>query len=553
MMLKINGESLQIKDVVAVAEGMRVGLDRSALPKIERCRAAVDQLIADGVVAYGITTGFGRLRDKIIPGDKLKQLQLNLVRSHATGMGPELDEKTVRAMLLVRANTLALGHSGIRPIVIETLLEMLNHGIHPCVPCQGSVGASGDLAPLAHLAIALIGEGEVNMAGQRLPSGEALSRAKIAPIQLQAKEGLALLNGTTLMSGLGALLVDRASNLLFVADVAGCMSLEALHGTDRAYDARVHAARPHPGQVACAASLRRLIAGSQFLRHRTSSNVQDPYTLRCVPQVHGAVRDVVDSARRTIDIELNSADDNPLIFVEEDAAGNETVDVISAGNFHGEPLALAMDSAKIAITDLGNMSERRVARLVDADSNGGVLPMFLTNDSGLESGMMQPHITAAALASENKVLAHPASADTIPTSGNYEDHVSMGTIATRQLAQILDHVESIVAIELLCAAQGIDFRRQRMGNGNGNGNGDAQLGAGTGLAFNLIRSKVPFVKTDVYLRPLMEEVRQLIATGAIRDAVESGWSRSIEETGDPSISTDEWVAPTSEDIPAVVK
>ena len=516
-MLEISGRDLQIDDVVAVADGMSVRLDPAALPAIKRSRAAVDQLVADGTMAYGITTGFGRFKDKIIPPDQVKQLQLNLVRSHAAGMGTELDEKTVRAMLLVRANTLALGYSGVRPIIIQTLIDMLNHGIHPCIPCQGSLGASGDLAPLAHLTMALIGEGEVMMNGERLPSALALSRVAIEPIELQAKEGLALLNGTSLMVGLGARLVHRAMNLLVTADVAACMSLEALNGTDRAYDARVHAVRPHPRQIECAAFLRKLIAGSQLLRPRSDPNVQDPYTLRCVPQVHGAVRDSIAYAKWVIDIELNSANDNPLIFVDDD--GN--VDVVSAGNFHGEPIALAMDYAKVAITDLGNMSERRIARLVDADSNGGVLPMFLTGDGGLESGMMIAQYTAASLATENKVLAHPASADSIPSSANIEDHVSMGATATRQFGQILDHVESIVAIELMAAAQGIDFRRQSMNTAGVIKNREAQLGAGTTIAYDLIRTKVPFLTTDVYLAPLMEAVRQLVSAGTIAEGTKT--------------------------------
>jgi len=513
MTLQITGQNLQIKDVVQVVNGTTVALDPTALPAIQRSRSAVERLVAEGKVAYGITTGFGRFKDKIIPSDQVKQLQLNLVRSHAAGMGQLLDERTVRAMLLVRANTLALGYSGVRPLVIQTLLDMLNHGIHPCIPCQGSLGASGDLAPLAHLTLALIGEGEVTMHGSVMPSEVALRRANIAPIELQAKEGLALLNGTSLMVGLGAQLVHRAINLLFTADVAACMSLEALHGTARAYDARVHAARPHPRQIECAALLRELVAGSQLLRTASDSNVQDPYTLRCVPQVHGAVRDAVAYAKWVIDIELNSANDNPLIFVDDD--GN--IDVVSAGNFHGEPIAIAMDYVKTALTDLGNMSERRIARLVDADSNGGVLPMFLTQEGGLESGMMIAQYTAAALATENKVLAHPASADSIPSSANTEDHVSMGATATRQFEQILTHVESIVAIELLAAAQGVDFRRKEMGN--------AVMGQGTAAAHALIRTKVPFLESDVHLAPLMENVRLLVADGAIKEVVETALSQ----------------------------
>lgn len=508
--LIISGSELKVDDVVAVANGRFVELDPHALPKIKQSRAAVEELVANGDVVYGITTGFGRFKDKIISPAQVKQLQVNLVRSHAVGVGPDLPQEVVRAMLLVRANTLALGHSGVRPQVIQLLLDMLNRGVHPRIPAQGSLGASGDLAPLAHLALVLIGEGEAFVEGQLVNGRTALEAANLQPLQLEAKEGLALLNGTTLMVGMGALQVRRAINLALTADVAACLTLEALHGTDRAYDARVHAARPHPRQIECAQFLRDNIAGSELLRGYDPLNVQDPYTLRCVPQVHGAARDSIAYAQWVIDIELNAANDNPLIFVDE-ATGQ--TDVISAGNFHGEPIALAMDYMKLAITEIGNMSERRMARLVDADSNGGILPMFLTRDGGLESGMMMAQYTAAALASENKVLAHPASADTIPSSANVEDHVSMGATAVRQVAQILDHVETIVAIELLGAAQGVDFRREVMGQ-------EKELGKGTAVAYNLIRAQIPFLNDDTTLSPLIETARQLVANGTIKEAVE---------------------------------
>ncbi|MCA9973243.1 MAG: histidine ammonia-lyase [Anaerolineales bacterium] len=509
--LTISGSQLQVDDVVAVARGRQVRLDPAALPKIERARAAVARFVAEGRVVYGITTGFGRFKDKVISADEVAQLQVNLVRSHAVGVGPDLPEAVVRAMLLVRANTLALGHSGVRPLVIERLLDLLNHGVHPRIPAQGSLGASGDLAPLAHLALVLIGEGEATVNGQRLDGRSALAHAGLAPIRLQAKEGLALLNGTTFMVGYGALLVRRAINLALTADTAAALSLEALHGTDRAFDARVHAVRPHPRQIDAAAYLRRNLAGSRFLRPRDSLNVQDPYTLRCVPQVHGAVRDAIAYAKWVVDIELNAVNDNPIIFVDDDTG---EADVISAGNFHGEPVAIAMDYMALALTELGNMSERRCARLVDADSNGGVLPMFLTANGGLESGFMMAQYTAAALASENKVLAHPASADSIPSSANVEDHVSMGATAVRQVAQILEHVETIVAIELLLAAQAVDFRRQTLG-------ADAPLGAGTAVAYHLIRQRVPFTTADTPLAPLIEQVRQLVADGIIKEQVET--------------------------------
>ena len=510
--LKINGADLTIDDVVAVADGRKVELDEAVLPAIERSRRAVEQLVAEGRIAYGITTGFGHFKDRIISPDQTKQLQLNLVRSHAVGVGPDMPERVVRAMLLVRANTLALGYSGVRPVVVRRLLEMLNRGVHPRIPAQGSLGASGDLAPLAHLVLVLIGEGEAFYEGRLLPGDEAMRAAGLEPISLEAKEGLALVNGTTQMVGHGALLVRRAINLILTADAAACLSLEALCGTDRAYDARVHAVRPHPRQIDDAAFLRQLLSGSQLLRPASSHNVQDPYTLRCVPQVHGAVRDAIAYAKWVIDIELNSVNDNPIIFVDDDSGA---VDVISAGNFHGEPVALAMDYAALALTDLGNMSERRSARLVDAESNGGVLPMFLTERGGLESGFMMAHYTAAALASENKVLAHPASADTIPPSANTEDHVSMGATAVRQMDQILGHVETIVAIELLCAAQGLDLRRRAMEQQG------LRQGQGTAVAYGLIREQVPFIEQDTILAPHIEAVRRLVAEGVIKEAIEA--------------------------------
>jgi histidine ammonia-lyase len=510
--LLISGQNLKVDDVVSVANGREVHLDPNVVPKVERSRAAVEDLVNRGVVAYGITTGFGRFKDKIIDADETRQLQQNLVRSHAVGVGPILPETTVRAMLLARANTLALGYSGVRPAIIQLLIHMLNRGVHPRIPSQGSLGASGDLAPSAHMALVVIGEGEAFYQGDLLPGGEALEKAGLHPLQLRAKEGLALLNGTTQMVATGALLVRRAINLALTADTAACLTLEALNGTDRAYDARVHAVRPHPRQIDCAAFLRKLLTGSQFLRGSDSLNVQDPYTLRCVPQVHGAVRDSIAYARWVVDIELNAVNDNPIIFVDEETG---EADVISAGNFHGEPVAIAMDYLALALTELGNMSERRTSRLVDADSNGGVLPMFLTAQGGLESGFMMIQYTAAALASENKVLAHPASADTISSSANVEDHVSMGATAARQAEQILVHTETIVAIELLAAAQGIDFRRRMMGNLS------AELGKGTAAAYNLIRDKIPFLEDDVYLSPLIEEVRQLVANGTIKEAVET--------------------------------
>ena len=493
-----------------MAHGRPVELDPHTLPAIRRSREAVATLVASQTVAYGITTGFGRFQDRVISADEAEQLQVNLVRSHAAGVGEDLEETTVRAMLLVRANTLAKGYSGVREEVIEHLIAMLNAGIHPRIPSQGSLGASGDLAPLAHLALCTIGEGLADYKGTRMDAAEALHRAGLQPLRLQAKEGLALLNGTTLMVGLGALSTDRAIRLTKCADIAACMSLEGLHGTARAYDDRVHQLRPHPRQIDCAAYLRRMLDGSELVRENDPTNIQDPYTLRCVPQVHGAVRDSVAYAKWVIDIEMNSVNDNPIIFANED--GGET-EVISAGNFHGEPIAMAMDYLKLAITDLGNMSERRIARLIDADSNRGVLPMFLTDNGGLESGFMIAQYSAASLATENKVLAHPASADSIPSSANTEDHVSMGATATRQAQKILDHTETIVAIEILTAAQAMDFRMRTMET--------QKAGKGTRAAYDLVRSVVPFLEHDDILSTHIEAVRQLVAGGHFCSTVEA--------------------------------
>jgi histidine ammonia-lyase len=505
----IDGSALTVDQVVAVARGASVQLAPSAIPGIQRARQAVEDFVASGEIVYGITTGFGAFKDHIISPDQVKALQRNIVMSHAVGVGPLLPTDVVRAMILVRANTLAKGHSGVRLETLEALLSLLNRGVHPLIPAQGSLGASGDLAPLAHMALVLIGEGEAEFEGEHLPGGEALRRAGLSPIELEAKEGLALTNGTALMTALAALTTRESENLSAVADIAGCLSLEALHGTPRAFDARIHAARPHPRQIECAAYLRRLIEGSEFTRPNDPLNVQDAYTLRCIPQVHGAVRDAILYARWMTEIELNSATDNPLIFFDEDGHA----EVISGGNFHGEPIAIAMDYLAIAITELGNISERRLTRLTDEASNRETLPAFLIKHGGLNSGFMLTQYTAAALASENKVLAHPASVDTIPTSANQEDHVSMGPIAARQVREIVGNVATILAIELFAAAQGIDFRRERLG-------GNPRLGRGTAVAYTLIRERVPFLEHDAVMYPHIQAVRELVVSGELVAAVE---------------------------------
>jgi len=510
--LEIDGENLSIEQVLAVAFGQtRVVLSSEAAQSVERSARAVRLLLERGEIAYGITTGFGAFKDRIISPEQVELLQRNILLSHAVGTGDPFDIPTTRAIMLIRANTLARGYSGIRRETLELLLEMLNRGVHPIIPQKGSLGASGDLAPLAHMSLVLIGEGEAEYQGQILPGSEALRNAGLTPVRLAAKEGLALTNGTSVMCALGVLAVHRAERLSRAGDAAGCLSLEALHGTPEAFDERIHQLRPHPRQMNCAAYLRQLLEGSHFVRGKDPTNVQDAYTLRCIPQVHGAVRDAIAYARWVMEIELNAVTDNPLIFIDPNTS---EIEVLSGGNFHGEPLAIAMDYLGIALTELGNISERRTMRLTDEASNTNVLPAFLTRQGGLNSGFMIVQYTAAALATENKVLSHPASVDTIPTSANVEDHVSMGCTAALKTHQILTNVEHILAIELLAAAQGVDFRRETIGI-------NARLGRGTQPAYNLIRERVPFVERDTLLYGYINTVEALITSGALDTAIES--------------------------------
>lgn len=511
--IQLDGSSLTIDQVIRVAyERLPLDLTPAAVKKVERAARAVQELLARGEIAYGITTGFGAFKDRIISPNQVETLQRNIIFSHAVGVGDLFDIPTTRAIMLIRANTLAHGHSGIRVGTLQLLLEMLNRGVHPCIPEKGSLGASGDLAPLAHMSLVMIGEGEAEYRGEILPGREALRRAGLEPVTLAAKEGLALTNGTSVMCALGTLAVYRAERLSRTADVAGCLSLEALHGTTLAFDERIHAVRPHPRQVECAAYLRSLLAGSEFTRKHDPTNVQDAYTLRCMPQVHGAVRDAIAYARWVIEIELNAVTDNPLIFIDDEA--NE-ITVLSGGNFHGEPLAIAMDYLAIAITELGNISERRIMRLTDEASNANILPAFLTQNGGLNSGFMITQYTAAALATENKILAHPASVDTIPTSANVEDHVSMGVTAALKVRHVLDNVEHILAIELLAAAQGVDFRRKTHG-------AQASLGAGTAPVYKLVRTQAPFIKVDTIMYPYINAVKALIVSGQVDQVVAKG-------------------------------
>lgn len=456
--IQINGNDLSFDDLRQVVYERRpVALAPDAQKKVVAAREVVEKLLRENRVAYAINTGVGKLSDVHIEPAQNRQLQVNLIRSHSVGVGEPLSPEETRAMMLLRANSLAKGFSGVRPVVIELICAMLNKGVHPVVPSQGSVGASGDLAPLAHLALAMMGEGEVWAGNGHGPAAEALKAAGITPLAPQAKEAISLINGTQAMLAVGTLSLLAAETLAETADVLGAMTLDALQGTDVAFDARIHAARPHAGQMKVAANLRRLIAGSEIREsHKDCGRVQDAYSMRCIPQVHGAVRDTLEFCRRTFEIEMNSAVDNPLVFVTGHAEG----DIISGGNFHGEPLAFALDYIAIVLSALAGISERRIERLVNPALNEG-LPPFLAPDAGINSGFMMPQVTAAALASENKVYAHPASVDSITTSGNKEDFVSMGMTAAIKLKRVVANTTNVFAIEACAVAQALDFLAPR--------------------------------------------------------------------------------------------
>ncbi|MHA1653039.1 MAG: histidine ammonia-lyase [Candidatus Thorarchaeota archaeon] len=502
MTVTIDGESLTIEDVVRVARhGEDVTLTDDARMKIEKSRQVIEAAIREGRTVYGVNTGFGDLANVSIAASDVADLQVNLIRSHSVGVGEPFPEEVVRGMMLLRANALAKGFSGVRLEVVETLLRMLNRGVVPVVPQQGSVGSSGDLAPLAHMVLVMIGEGEAFLEGKRMDGAEAMRRADIPLVVLQAKEGVALINGTQPMTAVGVLAIHDALRLVSDATVAGAMSLEALRGTRAAYDARIHAVRPHEGQVDAARALLSILADSEINRsHADCGKVQDAYSLRCFPQVLGASIDAIRYVSSVLEVEINAATDNPLVFPDDGT-------VVSGGNFHGQPVALAMDFLSIALSEIANIAERRINRLVDPKLSG--LPPFLTRNSGLQSGMMIAQYTAASLVSENKVLAHPASVDSIPTSAEQEDHVSMGTIAARKARQILENVKNVVAIEYLCAAQGLDLL--------------APLRPSEALerAHALIRTMVPELTDDRPLYSDIVKIRQLMDCGEIVSAVES--------------------------------
>ncbi len=485
----IDGRSLGLDDVEAVAAGARVELEAGARQRVAGARRVVDHILSSGEVVYGVNTGFGKLAEVRIPPDQLTRLQLNLLRSHACGVGEPFPEPVVRAMLLLRANVLATGHAGCRVELVERVVDLLNAGVHPVVPCRGSVGASGDLAPLAHLALPVVGEGEAFFRGERMAGGEALDRAGFEPFALEAKEGLALINGTQTSAAVAGLALGEAGRLLDAADVVCSLTLEAVAATDAAFDPAVHAARPHPGQGVCAANLARLMTGSAIREsHRDCGRVQDAYSLRCSPQVHGAARDAFEHVRRVAEIEFNSATDNPMVFAD----GR----LVSGGNFHGAPLAVAFDYLAAALTDLASISERRQARLVDAALSG--LPAFLSPEPGLNSGFMMVQVAAAALVSECKTLAHPASVDSIPTSAGQEDHVSMSTWSARKLASIVDLLRQVLGMEYLTAAQGVEFQRP--------------LTSSVKLeeAIARLREQVPRLEEDRFLAPDIRQATELV-------------------------------------------
>lgn len=513
---RLGDDLLSLEALAEVARELRsVTIGDAAMTNMIAARRVVDAVVAKGdagPAVYGVNTGFGALAETRISAGQVAQLQQNLVRSHAAGVGDPLPRDAVRAMMLLRAAVLATGRSGARPLCCERLCELLNAGVHPVIPARGSVGASGDLAPLAHLALGMIGEGFAEFSGETMPAAEALRRTGIAPLVLQAKEGLTLLNGTQHMTAVGSLAILDAERTAELADIAGALSLEALKGTARAFDARVVAARPHPGQIAVARFLRTLLDGSQLAEsHKDCGKVQDPYSLRCMPQVHGASRDVLAFARTVLEREAASSTDNPLVFVDsahDPAADPDRSEMISGGNFHGQPIALALDAAAIAVAELASISERRIEQLVNPHLSSG-LPPFLAPDCGLNSGFMIAQVTAAALVSENKVLAHPASVDSIPSSAGKEDHVSMGATAALKLATIEDHVRTVLAIELLCAAQGIDLRRPLTTT--------KPLEA----VHAAIRARVPAMMVDRPLAPDIAAVRALIDSGSLIAAAQA--------------------------------
>jgi histidine ammonia-lyase len=497
----LDGEKLTLEQVQEVSEGKaRIRIHPSVRGKVRSARGFVEKALRQGEKIYGVTTGFGLLCDQLISLPQIEELQRNLIRSHSVGVGPFFDEATTRGIMVLRANVIAKGYSGVRMEILRRLAEMINKGVHPLIPEQGSVGASGDLAPLAHLSSVLMGEGEAIYRGKKMPGKKAMEKAGIPLVTLKAKEGLSLINGTQVMTAVGLLALLRAERLCKVADIVGACTLDALKGTFSAFDPDIQRVRPFPGQLAVARNFQKLgkydpIAES----HKSCPKVQDAYSIRCMPQVHGAVRDALGYVRRTLEVEVNSATDNPLIFAERGK-------ILNCGNFHGEPVAFALDLLGIAMAELGSISERRIEKLINPSLSG--LPPFLTKKGGLHSGLMMVQVSAASLVSENKVLAHPASVDSIPTSADKEDHVSMGTIAARKARDIVRNVEQVLAMELLCATQGLEFLLP------------LRPGRGIHEAYKVVREKVPPIQGDRRFSEDIQRIHSLIESGELLRSVE---------------------------------
>ncbi len=495
----IDGNKLTLQDVVNVArKNYKVRLSEEAVERVKKSRAYVDNLVDEGKVVYGITTGFGKFSDVVISKDEAKGLQRNLIISHACGVGKHFCKDIVRAIMLLRANALAKGFSGIRLETLNTLIDMINKGVHPAIPEKGSLGASGDLAPLSHMVLVLIGEGEAYYDGQLMTGKEVMEKSDIRPVELTSKEGLALINGTQVLTAVGALTTYDAMNLAKLADISASLTMEALNGITDAYDSRVHEVRPYAGQINTAKNFLNILKGSERTTRQGEIRVQDAYSLRCLPQIHGASKDAIQYVLDKVNIEINAVTDNPLIFADDKNA-------ISGGNFHGQPMALAFDFLGMAIAELANVSERRIERLVNPQLSG--LPAFLTEKGGLHSGFMIAQYAAAALVSENKVLAHPASVDSIPSSANQEDHVSMGTIAARTAREIYHNASGVIAIELMAAAQAIDFETA-----------DKKLGKGTKVAYDKIREVIDMLHED---RVMYKDINKSIALTEDNSIVEA--------------------------------
>ncbi len=487
----IDGSNLTVENSISIIRhGLKLKLHPSAAKKIKKSRDLVDSWIAKDEIIYGITTGFGEFKNVKIPAASLKKLQSNLIKSHSAGVGNNIPDEIARLMILFRINSIAKGYSGVRLELIETFIEFFNSGIIPLIPSQGSVGSSGDLAPLSHLALTLIGEGLCKLNGKTMSSKSAMVKCGIKPVELSAKEGLAMINGTQMMTAYLTSSVYDAIMLSKLADVSGALSLDAMKGSVKAFDKKIQQARPHKGQIKSAANLRALLKDSEINKsHQGCDKVQDAYSLRCMPQVHGAARDTIEHCKNILEVEINSATDNPLIFSDEG-------EFISGGNFHGEPVALIADFLAIAVSELGSISERRTARLVDGSLSG--LPRFLIQEGGLNSGLMIAQYTAAALASENKVLSHPASVDSIPTSANQEDHNSMGSIGARKCYNVIENVKNIIAIEFLCAVQGIDFQRPM------------KSGMGSEAAYQYIRESSNHIANDVIMSNEIDKMKTIV-------------------------------------------